>query len=59
MRGHRAITADGLRRVVARAWRAIRQSTINSLVANVPLRMEAIIAAGGEWIGSYQSLIFS
>ena len=59
LRGHRAITADGLRRVVARAWRAIRQSTINSLVANVPLRMHAIIAAEGEWIGSYQSLIFS
>ena len=53
IRGHRAITADGLRRVVCAGWRAIKQSTIDLLVDNVPNRIKRIRESEGEWIGAY------
>lgn len=56
IRGHRAITADGLRRVVWAGWRAIKQSTIDQLVQNVPNRIRKIRDSGGEWIGAYSEV---
>jgi transposase len=56
IRGHRAITADGLRRVVCAGWRAIEQSTIDRLVENVPNRIRRINESKGEWIGAYSEV---
>ena len=56
IRGNRAVTADGLRRVVWAGWRAIKQSTIDLLVENVPNRIMRIRDAKGEWIGAYSEV---
>jgi len=38
--GHRARTADGLRRVIKRQWELLPQSTIDKLLAGVPSRLK-------------------
>ena len=52
--GNRARTADGYRRVIQAHWRALPQSTIDKLVAEVPNRLLKISKLKGEWISHYQ-----
>jgi len=56
IKGHRAVTADGLRRVVWAGWKKIKQSTIDLLVDHVPDRIRKIKDAGGKWIGAYSEV---
>ena len=50
MKGHRATTADGFRRVITQAWSRISQGTVNKIVADVPKRLKKIASLKGKWI---------
>ena len=49
MDGHRARSPDGFRKVILKAWGRISQTTVDKLVAGVPLRLKRI-DLDGDWI---------
>jgi hypothetical protein len=49
MIGKRARTTNGWRLQLEQAWKAVEQSTIDSLVAEVNDRMQQISSAEGAW----------
>jgi hypothetical protein len=48
--GSRARTTKDWYVAIRKAWKAISQETINSLVAGVPFRLQKIIEAKGAWV---------
>jgi hypothetical protein len=49
MIGKRAYSSDGWRKQLKKAWEAVEQSTIDTLVAQVNDRMQQIGEAEGAW----------
>lgn len=47
-------SARGFKEVIVEEWKAIKQSTIDALVAGVPNRLVKIAELGGSWIGDYK-----
>lgn len=50
----RPTTARGFKEVIQQEWAGIAQSTIDTLVAGVPLRIQKIAKLKGSWIAEYQ-----
>jgi hypothetical protein len=54
VRQRRPRSARGFKEIIQKEWAAIKQSTIDALVAGVPHRLEKIAELGGSWIGDYK-----
>ena len=54
MNMRRPCSARGFKEVTVEEWKAIKQSTIDALVAGVPNRLVKIAELGGSWIGDYK-----
>lgn len=46
--------AAGFKAIIQQEWRAIKQHTIDKIIAGVPKRITKIRELGGSWIGAYK-----
>ncbi len=54
VQGRRPVSIRGLETVINKEWKAIKQTSIDKLVAQVPRRLKKIVEGRGRWLSNYK-----